>query len=319
MRKISTSAKSEMNTGFGVNANDVGSRFLNKGGKANIETKGVGFFAKISWYHSLLELSLLKFFLFIFIFFISINIFFGALYFFIGVENINVSPELSIGEQFVDAFFFSCQTFTTVGYGNLNPMNIPANFVASIEALVGWLSLAVSTSLLYGKFAQPAAYLKFSTNALIAPYKDGRALMFRVAPYKNTSLINAEAKISLALTLEEDNKIINKFYELPLEYSSVNSLSLSWTIVHPITEESPLHNFSKLDFEKNKGEVIVFIKAFDDMFSGDVVARTSYIFSEIIYGAKFLPMFYRSKEGKKTILDLSKLNHFTTAEIKEKQ
>jgi len=317
MRKISSDAKSEFNTGFSVNANDVGSRFLNKKGKANIETKGVGFFAKISWYHSLLELSLSKFFLFIFFFFILINVFFGALYFLIGVENINVSPELSLVEQFVDAFFFSCQTFTTVGYGTLNPMNVPANLIASIEALIGWLSLAVSTSLLYGKFAQPAAYLKFSTNALIAPYKEGRALMLRVAPYKNTSLINAETKVSLALTIEEDGKIVNKFYELPLEYSSVNSLSLCWTIVHPITEESPLHNFSKIDFENIKGEVIVFIKAFDDMFSGDVVTRTSYVFREIIYGAKFLPMFFRSKEGKKTVLDLSKLNHFTTAALKD--
>lgn len=317
MRNISSQAKSELNTGFGANADDVGSRFLNKKGKANIETRGVGFFAKISWYHSLLELSVSKFFLIIFIYFILINILFGILYFLIGVESINVSRDLSIGEQFVDAFFFSCQTFTTVGYGNLNPMNIPANFIASIEALIGWLSLAVSTSLLYGKFAQPAAYLKFSSNALIAPYKDGRALMFRVAPFKNTSLINAEAKMSLALTLEEDGKIVNKFYELPLEYSVVNSLSLSWTIVHPITEESPLHDFTKNDFERSKGEIIVFIKAFDDMFSGDVVARTSYIFSEIIYGAKFLPMFFRSKEGKKTVLDLSKLNHFTVATINQ--
>jgi inward rectifier potassium channel len=317
MRKINSQAKTEINTGFGVNASYVGGRFLNKKGKANVETKGLKFFESISWYHSLLSLSLSKSLLFLFLFFIVINLLFALIYFIIGVEHINVSPDISEAEQFIDAFFFSCHTFTTVGYGGMRPTNIPANFVASVEALVGWLSLAVSTGLLYGKFAQPAAYLKFSKNAVIAPYKEITALMFRIAPYKNTSLINAEAKVSLALPVEEEGKTINKFFELPLEYNSVDSLSLSWTIVHPITEESPLYNFTKKDYENIRGEILVFVKAFDDMFSDDVVARTSYTFDEFVFGAKFLPMFYRSKEGEKTVLDIDKLNDYITVSIKD--
>lgn len=315
LRKISSKAKTELNTGFGVNASEVGGRFLNKKGKANIITKGVRFLESISWYHSLLELSLSKFFLFIFLFYIGVNLLFALLYFLIGVENINVSSYLSTSEKFVEAFFFSCQTFTTVGYGSLSPESIPANFIAAVESLIGWLSLAVSTSLLYGKFAQPAAYLRFSNNAIISPYKDITALIFRVAPYKNTSLINAEAKVSLALMLEEDGKVVNKFFELPLEYNSINTLSLSWAVVHPITEESPLYNFTKKDYANNKGEILVFIKAFDDTFSGYVVARTSYTFNELIIGAKFLPMFHRSEEGSKTILDLAKLNAYTRVDV----
>ena len=315
-RKISSKAKPDINTGFGINAKDYGGRFIDKKGRANIEIKGIGFLTRISWYHSLLNLSLSKFFIFILIFFISINFFFAIIYFLIGVEHINVSPNLSTAEKIIDAFFFSCQTFTTVGYGTLSPANIPANLVASVESLIGWLSLAISTSLLYGKFAQPAAFLKFSKNAIIAPYKDITALMFRVAPYKNTSLIDAEVKVSMALTLEEDGETVNKFFQLPLEYHTIDSLTLNWTIVHPITEESPLYKFKREDYTSIKGEMLVFLKAFDDMFSGVVVARTSYTFKEIVIGAKFKPMYYRSKEGTKTILNLGKLNAYQRTEVK---
>lgn len=315
LRKISPKAKTEINTGFGINSSDYGGRFVNKKGKANIETTGVGFLEKISWYHSLLSLPRWKFFLTILIFFIGINLLFATIYYVIGVQYIGVPPGLPASENFLDAFFFSCQTFTTVGYGRLNPTSIPVNFTASIESLMGWLSLAVATSLLYGRFAKPTAYLKFSANAIIAPYKDITALMFRVAPYKNTSLIDAEAKVSLGMILEENGKTVNKFYQLPLEYNVVNSLSLSWTIVHPITEDSPLHKFSKEDYSNISGEILVFIKAFDDMFSSHVVSRTSYTFKELVIGAKFQPMYHRSKEGSKTILDLDKLNFYKLADI----
>lgn len=315
MRKISSEAKSELNTGFGVNADDVGSRFINKKGKANIEAKGVSFLERISWYHSLLGLPRWKFFFFIFIFFIGINLLFAIIYYLSGTENINVTAGLSEPEKFAEAFFFSCQTFTTVGYGRLNPLSTAVGFIASFESLVGVLSLAITTSLLYGRFAKPTAYLKFSGNAIIAPYKNITALMFRVAPFKNTSLIDAEAKVTLGLMLKEDGKAINKFYQLPLEFNVINSLSLSWTIVHPIVEDSPLYRLLKEDYSKITGEILVFIKAFDDMFSSHVVARTSYTFKELVVGAKFQPMYHRSKEGNKTILDLSKLNQYTAVAL----
>ena len=85
--------------------------------------------------------------------------------------------------------------------------------------------------------------------------------------------------------------MVNKFYPLTLEFNTVTALTLSWTIVHPINESSPLYKFTKEDFANTKGEVLVFLKAFDDMFSNTVVARTSYIFNELVFGAKFKPMY----------------------------
>ena len=139
--------------------------------------------------------------------------------------------------------------------------------------------------------------------------------MFRIAPYKNTNLLDAEAKVNLAMVVEENGKMVNKFFPLTLEFNTVTSLTLSWTIVHPITEESPLYNFTKEDFSNNTGEVLVFIKSFDDMFSNIVVARTSYIFNEVVFGAKFKPMYKSSDDSKKTILFIDKLNSFVPAEL----
>ena len=228
------------------------------------------------------------------------------------LSGMNTDSEL---KKFGEAFFFSAQTFTTVGYGRISPSGFLTSTIAAFEALIGLLTFALATGLFYGRFSKPTAYLKFSGNAIIAPFKDGTALMLRIAPFKNTTLTDAEAKVTLGMAVEENGKITNKFFPLQLEYHNVNALTLSWTIVHPITEESPLYGFSKEDFENTRGEILIFIKAFDDMFSNTVVARSSYTFREIIYGAKFIPMYHRNNDADATILDLEKLNSFVDAEI----
>lgn len=315
LKKISSQAKTEINTGFGINTSDYGGRFVNKDGNANIEKRGISILERISWYHSLLAMPRWKFFSVTFIFFIIVNLLFSVIYYMIGVQHLaGIVPKSPI-ENFVQTFFFSCQTFSTVGYGRISPVGYGITAVAAFEGFLGPLSFALATGLLFGRFAKPTAYLKFSENALIAPYQDITALMFRMAPYKNTTLLDAETKVNLAMSVEENGKMVNKFFPLTLEFSTVTALTLSWTIVHPINETSPLYKFTEEDFKNTRGEILVFVKAFDDMFSNIVVARTSYIFSEVVFGAKFKPMYYRSNEGDKTILDLEKLNAYNPADI----
>ena len=139
--------------------------------------------------------------------------------------------------------------------------------------------------------------------------------MIRVASYKNTNLTDAEAKLTLAMTVEENGVPVNKFFPLVLEYSTVNFLTLSWTLVHHITEESPLYEYTKDDFTNEKGEILVFLKAFDEMFSNTVAIRTSYVFKEIVYGAKFLQMFEHSNDNTKTVIHIDKLNLFKQIEF----
>ena len=315
IRKINPRARSEINTGFGINSSDYGGRFLNKNGSPNIEKKGIGYFEKTSWYHTLLLMPKWKFLLSIVVYYIAINLIFAIAYFFMGVDDLAGITSASHLSNFAESFFFSCQTFTTVGYGRVSPVSFIASSISSVEALLGLLTLAVITGLLYGRFSRPKAFIRFSENALLAPFHNGKAIMLRLAPFKNTTLTDAEAKVTLGLIAEENGKTVNKFYPLPLEYSMINSLTLSWTIVHPITETSPFYNFTEEDFKNAKGEILVFIKAFDDMFSNTVVSRTSYTLNEIIIGAKFNPMYHKSGNENKTLLHLDKLNSFSLVDL----
>ncbi len=315
LKKINTKAATEANTGFGANASDYGGRFIKKDGQPNISKRGVKFLESISWYHSLLDMPRWKFLGVILLFYIIINLFFACLYYMIGPQHLSGMLGQTPLEKFGEAFFFSAQTFTTVGYGRVNPVGFVASFVSAIEALLGLLSLALATGLLYGRFSKPTAYLKFSKNALISPFKDGAALMFRLAPYKNTILSDAEVKILVAINVEEDGKNVNRFFPLELEVEKVNALTLNWTIVHPINEKSPFYKFTATDFANTEGEILVFIRAFDDMFSNTVVSRSSYRFHEVIAGAKFVPMYQRSSQGDTTILDLVKLNEYTPVTV----
>ena len=308
--KINKKAKAENNTGFGTNSQNYGGRFINKNGNANIQKVGIGFLEGISWYHTMLKIPRWKFFFIIILFYFIVNLFFASIYMLIGVENLRGVTSVSKIDKFGEAFFFSIQTFTTVGYGHISPSGFLASFVAAVEALSGLLSFAIATGLFYGRFSKPNAFIKFSENALIAPYKEGTALMMRLAPHKNTNLTDAEAFVTVGILIDENGVISNKFYNLPLEMSKINSLTLSWTLVHPIDEESPLFNLNQSDYKNTIGEILVYIKTFDDMYSSTVAKRTSYTFNEVVYGAKFSPMYSKNESNTKTVLHLDNLNSF---------
>lgn len=317
LKKRIKKLKTDTNTGFGANAANYGGRFINKDGSANIKKSGIGFIESISWYHTMLNIPSWKFMGIIFVFYGMVNFMFATVYCLIGVEHLNGIVANSLMDKFGQAFFFSAQTFTTVGYGHISPTGFWASFVASVEALFGLLSFAIATGLFYGRFSKPKAHIRFSQNAVIAPFQNGKALMIRIAPYKNTNLTDAEAKVTLGMRVEENGVEVNRFFSLDLEYGKVNALTLSWTLVHPITEDSPLYGFSKEDFKTTKGEIIMYLKAFDEMYSNTVAIRSSYTFEEVIYGAKFIQMYENSKDSSRTVLHVNKLNAFSEVVFEE--
>ncbi len=316
LKIINSRAKAEENTGFGTNSNSYGGRFITKSGNANVKKTGIGFLDSISWYHTMLNIPRWKFLVIVVLFYFIVNFFFATLYYVNGVEHLKGVVMTSNMDKFGQAFFFSIQTFTTVGYGHISPSGFSASLIAAIEALFGLLSFAIATGLFYGRFSKPKAHILFSKNAIIAPYKEGTALMFRLTPFKNTNLTDAEAKITLGMKVEENGKPLNKFFSLELELSKVNSLTMSWTLVHPITESSPLYHFTQTDFQNLEGEILVFMRMFDDMYSTTVAKRTSYVFSEIVFGAKFMPMFSRNEDESKSLLHIDKLNDFELVSLK---
>lgn len=301
------------NTGFGANQ---GARLVRPDGTPNLVKRGIPLWARISMYHSLLRMPRMRFLGVVFLFYTSINVVFALLYYFIGVEHLSGNEAaVTKTDQFLKAFFFSAQTITTVGYGHTAPLTIAANVVASFESLIGILAFALVTGLFYGRFAKPKAFILFSSKMIVAPHKGGRAIMIRVATYKNNHLTDAEAIVTAAMTDPRGTTPQAKFYPLKLEISKINSMALSWTIVHSIDDASPFFQCTEADIRTRKLELIVAIKAFDDHFSNTVQQRTSYTVETMLYGVKFLPMFEHAPDGDYTILNLDEIDKNAVAEM----
>jgi len=295
------------NSGFGSRASG---RFINKDGLPNVRRRGVNVLNRLSWYHTMLNLSSFRFITYLVVMYILINLVFACIYYLIGVEHLTGIDKSNPLDEFIDVFFFSSQTFTTVGYGRIAPVGFMASLVATFEAFLGLLTLAIATGLFYGRFSRPRAYLRFSDIAVIAPFQDATALMFRLAPYKNNALTDADVTLSTAIEINEEGVVKSNFYRLETQLSKINTLALNWTIVHKIDENSPFFGFSADDFKNTNIEIIVHVRAFDEVFSNTVVQRSSYVSNEIIYGAKFATMYYPDKEKDSTILDLDKINEY---------
>ena len=310
--------KSVDNTGFSTSNNTEGGNLVNKDGSINVRKTGLPFWERISLYHFLLRLPRWKFLLTVFLFYGLMNTLFAGVYVIIGVENLQgVLVDNDMLNNFQQAFFFSSQTLTTVGYGHISPVGLAANIVASLESFIGILSFALVTGLLYGRFTRPRAYLMFSDNVLVAPYRVMNSLMVRTATYKDSHLTDVEAQITVMIYLTEAGVRTRRFFNLPLEIKKINSLALSWTLVHAINEESPLYLMNYNDFVESEIEIMYHLKAFDDHFSNIVQQRTSYVASDIVYGARFLPMFHKSEDNTTTIVELDKINEHELVALPE--
>jgi inward rectifier potassium channel len=310
-RHLHILSKENKDTGFGTNAADsYGGRFLNKDGTMNMRRDGISIFKKISIFHRMLTMPLWRFITVILLFYFAINLAFAVIYIVIGVEQLEGIRSAGIWQNFKQVFYFSTQTFTTVGYGRVSPVGDAANVISSIEALTGFLSFAIATGLIYGRFARPRSYLVFSENALISPFGDKTALMFRLASYKdNHNLTDVDVLINLGMLVSENgNKPEYKFYRIELERSKIESLVMNWTIVHPIDEKSPLFGLTAEDMKNADVELYILIRGYDEVFSSVVQQRTSYIYSEILHNRKFTPMYRESEDGKTSILEMDKLD-----------
>jgi inward rectifier potassium channel len=314
--QIARNSDSIDNTGFSPNTNAEGERLTNKDGSINLRKIGVPFYERISVFHTMLRMSRIAFIFTVFGIYTTLNFFFALVYFFLGPDSLAGTPQaVSTADRFLQAFFFSSQTLTTVGYGHISPSGFITNVIASLESFIGIMSFALVTGMFYARFSRPEAFIRFSHNFLVAPFKGGRALMFRMATFKNNHLTDADAQITSAVRVEENGKIVTKFFPLVLEISRINSLALSWTVVHPLDERSPFADYTEQDFYDNKIELMVTVKAFDDHFSNTVQQRTSYNRDEMVYGAKYIPMYERAENGHYTELRLNKINDYEKKEL----
>ncbi len=293
--------------GFGSKISSQRKRMVNKDGSFNVERRSLPFFESLSIYHSLLSISWLKFNLVVLLAYIVVNLFFASLYMLIGVNHLGGISGVTTFEKFLDAFFFSGQTITTVGYGVIHPVGFWASLISLIESMAGLLGFALATGLLYGRFSRPNAKILYSKKAIIAPYKGITAFEFRIANARKNQLIEVEVQVTVSIKESKDINSKRKFYVLNLERNLINFFPLTWTIVHPIDENSPLYGVSETELIDSEAEFIIMIKAFDDTFSQSVHSRTSYLYHEIVWGAKFQNIYVES-ELNVTAVDMSKFH-----------
>lgn len=272
-------------------------RLLAQDGRFLVRRVGLGFFESWSAYHWLMELSWPRFLLMLAAGFLVVNLVFATGYVMLGSGALAIAGDDPLRAPFLQAFFFSVETLVTIGYGHVSPRGLGSNLLVTAEALGGMLTLALVAGMVFARFARPEARIRFTERAIIAPYRGGTALMFRMVNLRRGELLEVEARVNFSWRKPGHAGPEREFHELALERSSVTFFPLSWTVVHPITEASPLYGIGVEQLQQSGAEFYVYIKALDEGFVQAVHARTSYTADEVVFGVRFVNIIARGDDG----------------------
>lgn len=301
--------------GFGsVVSRDSRERLLNRDGSFNVVRSGLGLLESFAPYHQLLTISWLGFLGVVSALYLILNLVFAVAYLACGPDALLGPGSAMLGGRFSQAFFFSIQTFATIGYGQIGPNGVAANLVVTLEALVGLMYQALATGLLFARFARPTASVLFSRHAVVGPYSNSQGLMFRIVNRRRNEIIQLEAQV-LFSAMEPDNRggTVRRYWPLPLERNKVTFFPLSWTIVHPIDSASPLAGKTREELERAQAEILVLLSGIDEAFEQTVHARSSYRADEIVWNARFQSMFLRTVTRDRVSVDVGRVHEIEPA------
>ena len=291
--------------GFGsVVAQESRQRLLNRDGSFNVARRGLRAATSLSLYHTLLTTTWTRFMGLVVASYLLSNGAFAAAYVVCGPGALAGPGEPGA----LRAFFFSVETFSTIGYGVVSPSGVAANIVVTAEALVGLLWLALATGLLFARFSRPTARILFSRRAVMAPYHGGTAFEFRIANARSSQLTEVEAKVLFARFEDAGGRTVRRFYPLALERDAVVFFPLAWTIVHPITPASPLHGLTAEDLRRSDAEFLVLLSGIEEAFAQRVHARSSYKWDEIAWGSRFSDILHHPAGREPITLDVGRLD-----------
>ncbi len=296
--------------GFGSLALRPHYRLLNPDGSFNVRRLHEGRFDKLFGYHALVNLSWMRFFAVFGLWYMAINALFALGYLALGPGALQGSFE---GPLFWRAFFFSIHTFATVGYGNIVPASFLANVLVALQTLISLLSLAVATGLVFARFSRPNARLLYSRSALIAPYRDQASFQFRIVNGRRSQLVNVQALVIHSRFEKVDGTLVRRFYSMELERNFVAVFPANWTIVHPVSPQSPIFGWTQEQLQEAEAEFLVLLNAVDETYSQTVYSRSSYSAHQLEWGRKFAMMFF--EEGSQAVLDLERLNETVAAPL----
>src|SRR6185503_12274273 len=257
--------------GFGTEvARGTRRRLLNRDGSFNVALEGLDPFASMSLYHWLLTISWPRFLAFVSATYVVLNAFFALAFLACGPDALQSSSGIFANEPFYRAFFFSVDTFATIGYGNIVPVGVVPNVLVTIEALLNIVGVALATGVIFARFSRPSARVIYSRNAVVAPYRGITALEFRIANARSSQLIDVQVQAILTKIERSGASTVRRFYELELERNRVVFFPLSWTVVHPIAPGSPMFGLTHSDLVEADAELLVLLIATDETQSQTV-------------------------------------------------
>lgn len=300
--------------GFGTEvARGTRRRLLNRDGSFNVVLEGLNPISSLGLFNWLLRISWTRFLAFIAGSYIAINALFAVAFLICGPNALESTGGYFAGHPFYRAFFFSVDTFATIGYGNIVPVGVIPNTLVTIEALLNIVGVALATGVMFARFSRPSARIIYSRKAIVAPYRGTSALEFRIANARSSQLIDVQVQAILTKVERTDGSSIRRFYELELERNRVVFFPLSWTVVHPITPNSPMWGLKHEDLVRADAELLVLLIATDETLSQTVHSRSSYEADEIVWGAKFANMFMRNESEGIVGMNLSRIHDIEPA------
>jgi inward rectifier potassium channel len=248
-------------------------------------------------YHWLLLLSWPRFLLGGVALYLATNAVFALLYLAQSGALVHTRPG-----AFSDAFFFSVQTIATLGYGVMAPATLYANIVVTVETAVGLIFLAVATGLVFARFSRPTARVLFSRVAVVAPYNGEPTLSFRLANQRRNQILQAEVDVALLLDeVTQEGEWIRRFYDLELARRRSPVFAMTFTVMHPIGEASPLYGATPASLTAQNAELVVTVTGLDETMAAPVNARTSYLADDIFWGHRFVDVMGLTPDGTRFI------------------
>lgn len=289
-RQSSTQTDRRVKNGYG------NTRYVNLKGGSNIVVLGRHHSRWGDMYHRLLTLSWLQVLGLMCTTYIVINALFAILFLMGGGGIANAKPG-----SFADAFFFSVQTMASIGYGAMYPQSLYANIVVTFESILGLFWLTMATGLMFARFSRPTARVLFSNVAVVVPRDGVPTLMFRAANQRGNQILEAQMRVMLIRNVITEGEFMRRFYDMALERSQNPIFALTWTAMHPINEQSPLHGMTAEDLTEIEAEILVTMNGIDDTFSQTILARHSYIPSEIFWNMRLRDIITRATDGRRAV------------------
>jgi inward rectifier potassium channel len=251
----------------------------------------------LDFYHQLLTISPWTLFAVLVVTYVTFNLVFAALYVLQPGGIANAAPG-----SFFDAFFFSVQTMATIGYGDMHPATVYTNLLVTIEVLLGMTGLALATGLVFARFSRPTARVMFSKVAVVMDHNGVPSLMFRVANRRRNEIL--EAQVTVMLLRDEINAEgveMRRFHDMAVARPHTPMFALTWTVIHPIDQSSPLLGASHESLLRAHAQIVVSIMGIDEIFSQTVHARHTYEAGEIHWNHRFADILSRAADGHRQI------------------